>query len=196
MSIRIKTRQNSKRKTTITRTFRIKDEWDLVLHEEAERQKISVNVLIDKILRRYCLFGRFTDRINILNFSNRTVKELIKFITAEKLAEEGKKLGSLDAIDFFNSLGYPTKYDTFVYLVTEHFGNPNHNRWFQCFHHKMPNQDLFHLQHNLGRKWSVFLDSYLRSLLRTINKTKIDSRIYDFAVTLKIKRPQIDMRKF
>ena len=140
------------------------------------------------MLCRYALFDRFTDRINFLNLSNRIIKELIHFVPDDKLAKEGERLGSLDAVDFFNSLGYPLEYETFVYLVTEHFGSAKHSRWFQCFHHKMQNHDLFHLQHNLGRKWSVFVDSYLRAILKTIFKTKVDSRIYVFAVTLKISR--------
>ena len=70
-----KTRKLSKRKKTITRTFRIKDDYDLILHEEAKRQNISVNVLMDKIIRRFVLFDRFKDRINIINLPNRTFKE-------------------------------------------------------------------------------------------------------------------------
>lgn len=189
--MRVRVSQYKKSKKTITRTFRIKDEWDLILHDEAERQNVSVNVLMDKILCHYALFDRFTDRIDIINLSNRSVRELIQFIPDNRLAEEGEKLGSLDAVDFFNSLGYPTEYETFVYLVTEHFGSPKYTRWFQCFHHKMSNHDLFHLQHNLGRKWSVFVDNYLRAILKPIIKTKVDSRIYDFAVTLKISRLKI-----
>lgn len=189
LPIRVNERRNNKRKKTITRTFRIKDEWDLILHEESERQNVSVNVLIDKILHRYVLFDRFTDRIDLLNLSNRTFKELIQFVPEDRLVIMGEKFGSLDAVDFFNSLGYPLEYDTFVYLITEHFGNPKYTRWFQCFHHKHQNQDLFHLQHNLGRKWSIFVDNYLRAILKTIIKTKVDSKIYDFAVTLKISHP-------
>jgi predicted DNA-binding protein YlxM (UPF0122 family) len=193
--IRIKTRNYSKRKKTITRTFRIKDDWDIILHEEAERQNISVNALIDKILRRFALFDRYTDRLNILNLPNRTFKEIIQFIPEEKLTEEGQKHGSLDAVDFFNSLGYPRDYNTFTYLITEHFGSPKFARWFQCFHHPLETQDLFHLQHNLGRKWSIFLNSYLRTILKTITNTKVESQIYDYAVTLKVSRPQITERK-
>ncbi|MHA2325293.1 MAG: hypothetical protein ACXACB_07835, partial [Promethearchaeota archaeon] len=97
--------------------------------------------------------------------------------------------------DFFSSIGYPRDYDTFTYLIREHFGSTKFARWFQCFHHPMESQDLFHLQHNLGRKWSIFVDNYLRTLLKTIINTKVDSKIYDFAVTLKISRPQIMERK-
>ena len=184
--IREKIREINKRKKTTTRTFRIKDDWDLILLEEAERQNISVNLLIDKILCRYALFDRFTDRMDFLNVSAKTFKELIQFLPDDKIAEKGEKCGAIDAVDFFNSIGYPHKYDTFVYLITEHFGNPKYTRWFQCFHHKLQNQDLFHLQHNLGRKWSVFVDNYLRAILKTIIKTNVESQIYDFAVTLKI----------
>ena len=185
-SIREKLQESNKRKKTTTRTFRIKDKWDLILLEEAERQNISVNLLIDKILRRYALFDRFTDRIDVINLSASTFKELIQFLPDDRLAKKGEKCGSLDAVEFFNSIGYPHKYETFVYLITEHFGSPKYTRWFQCFHHKLPNHDLFHLQHNLGRKWSVFVDNYLRAILKTIIKTKVESQIYDFAVTLKI----------
>ncbi|MHA2407706.1 MAG: hypothetical protein ACXACA_04995, partial [Candidatus Ranarchaeia archaeon] len=112
------------------------------------------------------------------------------------LAKEGERCGSLDAVDFFNSIGYPRDYNTFAYLIREHFGNTKFARWFQCFHHPKENQDLFHLQHNLGRKWSIFVDNYLKTLLKTIINTKVESRIYDFAVTLKITRPQINSRRF
>jgi hypothetical protein len=146
--------------------------------------------LIDKILRRYALFDRYTDRLDILNLPNRTFREIIKFMPDERLSEEGEKYGSLDAVDFFNSLGYPRDYGTFVYLITEYFGSATFARWFQCFHHPLESQDLFHLQHNLGRKWSVFVESYLRTILKTITNTKVESRIYDYAVTLKVSRPQ------
>jgi predicted DNA-binding protein YlxM (UPF0122 family) len=181
----------SNRKKTITRTFRIKDDWDMILSEEAERQNISVNALIDKILRSYALFNRYADRLKILNLPDRILRAAIQFLPDERVVEEAENFGNLDAVDFFHSLGYPREYETFVYLVREHFGGPEFARWYQCFHHSMETQDLFHLQHTLGRKWSVFVDTYLRTILKTITNTKVESRIYDYAVTLKVSRPQI-----
>ena len=190
-----RTRKLSKRKKTITRTFRIKDDYDLILHEEAKRQNISVNVLMDKIIRRFVLFDRFKDRINVINLPNRTFKEIFQHVPEDQLSKQGEKFGSLDAIDFFSSLGYPRNYDTFIYLISEHFGSPKFARWFQCFHHTLESQDLFHLQHNLGRKWSIFIDQYLRTILKKIVNTKVDSKIYDFAVTLKVSRPKTPLKK-
>ena len=182
-------RSFDEKKKTITRTFRINEAWDLILDEEAERQKMSINALVNKILRRFALFDRYTDRIGILRLPSRSFAEMIKAIPQEELAELGEKYGSLDAVDFFSSMGYPSEYETFVYLVKEHFGNPKFAGWFQCFYHSMESHDLFHLQHNLGRKWSVFVDSYLCELLKTVTSTKAESKIYEYAVTIKVSRP-------
>jgi hypothetical protein len=114
---------------------------------------------------------------------------IIQFLPDNRVAEEAENLGTLDAVDFFNSLGYPREYETFTYLIKEHFGSHKFARWFQCFHHSIETQDLFHLQHNLGRKWSVFVDNYLRTILKTITNTKVESRTYEYAVTLKVSRP-------
>lgn len=189
VAIKVKRRNYGKRKKTITRTFRIKDDWDIILHEEAERQNISVNALIDKILRHFALYHRYTDRLHVLNLPDRILKRIIQFLPDERIAEEAEKLASLDALDFFNSLGYPQNYETFVYLIIEHFGSPEFARWFQCFHHSMETHDLFHLQHDLGRKWSVFVENYLKTILKKTSNTKVESRVYQYAVTLKVSRP-------
>ena len=183
-----KQHKSNKRKKTITRTFRIKDDWDIILHEEAERQNISVNALIDKILRRFALYDRYADRLNVLNLPNRILREIIQFLPDERISEEAERLASFDVVDFFNSLGYPQDYETFKYLIIEHFGSPEFARWFQCFYHSLETQDLFHLQHNLGRKWSIFVDNYLRTILRNTTDSKVKSRVYEYAVTLRVSR--------
>ena len=185
----MKTRNYGKSKKTITRTFRIKDYWDLILQEEAERQNISSNALMDKILRRFALYDRYANRLNILDLPSRILKTIIEFLPDERVVEEAENFGALDAVDFLNSMGYAREYETFKYLVKEHFGSSEFARWFQCFHHQTETQDLFHLQHNLGLKWSLFVDNYLRTILKTIINTQVESRIYKYAVTLKVSRP-------
>ena len=139
-----------KRKKTITRTFRIRNEWDSVLQEEAARQGVSVNVLLNKLLRKYSLYSRWTSRNNAVSFPQLTLREILKTVQVESLAEAGTKSGALDAINIVNSMGLALNYESFVYLITEHLGGPNFARWFQCFHHTQGNKDIFHLQHDLG----------------------------------------------
>jgi hypothetical protein len=178
-------------KKTITRTFRIKNEYNLILQQEADRRNISTNHLMDKILREFTLFGRFSDRMDFLNLPNRTFKEIFKHVPAEVLSKKAKELATFDGIDFFNLLGYPKDYQTFTHLIREHFGSSNYFKWFQCFYRQKGIYDVFHLQHHNGRKWSIFIDQYLRTILNLIIKTRVESRIYDYAITLKISKPKI-----
>ena len=150
------------RKKTITRTFRIRKEWDSVLQEEAARQGISVNVLLNRLLRKYSLYSRWSNRNNDTSFPRQTLREILKTVQVESLAEAGTKSGALDAINIVNSMGLTLNYESFVYVMTEHLGGPNFARWFQCFHHTQGNKDIFHLQHDLGPEWSIFLEKYIR----------------------------------
>jgi len=179
-----------KRKKTITRTFRIRQEWDSVLQEEAARQGVSVNVLLNKLLRKYSLYSRWTDRNNAVSFPQRTLREILKTVQVESLAEAGTKSGALDAINIVNSMGLTLNYESFVYLITEHLGGPHFARWFQCFHHTQGNKDIFHLQHDLGPKWSVFLEKYILAFLKSITDTEATTRVYDYAITLNVTRPK------
>ena len=178
------------RKKTITRTFRIRNEWDNVLQEEAAKQGVSVNVLLNKLLRKYSLYSRWSDRKNDASFPRQTLQELLKTVQVESLAEAGTKCGALDAINIVNSMGLPLDYESFIYLVTEHLGGPHFARWFQCFYHTQGNKDIFHLQHDLGPEWSVFLEKYILSFLRSITDTEATTRVYDYAITLNVTRPK------
>jgi hypothetical protein len=171
---------------TITRTFRIREEWDDVLREEAERQGVSVNVLVNKILRRYTLFTRWTDKGGVMSFTPLVFRRVLEELSDESLARAGTASGSSDVLDIINMLGRPVNYDSFVYLLSEYLGGSDFCRWFTCFHHIQRDEDVFHLQHNLGRGWSVYLENYLLSSLKPLIKGDAESKIYDFAVNLKV----------
>jgi hypothetical protein len=179
-----------KRKRTITRTFRIRQEWDNVLQAEATRQGVSVNVLVNKILRKYSLYSRWNDRNSDASLPKRTLREILNASQIEELAEAGNRAGALDAINIVNSMGLTMSYDSFVYLVTEHLGGPNFARWFHCFHHTKGNKELFHLQHDFGHGWSVFLEKFILSFLQSMTDIEAKTRIYDYAVTLEVTRPK------
>ena len=179
-----------KRKKTITRTFRIRQEWDSVLQEEATRQGVSVNVLVNKIFRKYALYSRWNDRNNDTSLPKRTLREILSTCKVEELAEAGTRSGALDAMNLVNAMGLKMNYDSFVYLVTEQLGGPQFARWFQCFYHQQGNMDLFHIQHDFGHGWSVFLENFLLSFLRSMTGMDGKSRVYDYAVTLEVTRPK------
>jgi len=175
---------------TITRTFRIRQEWDDVLQKEAVRQGVSVNVLLNKILRKFSLYSRWTERNDEISLPQRTLREILNAIQVESLAKAGSMSGTLDVINIINTMGLVMDYDSFVYLMTEHFGGPHFARWFSCFYHTQGNKDIFHLQHDLGHGWSVYLERYILSCLQSMTDTDVKTKVYDYAVTFEVTRPR------
>jgi hypothetical protein len=186
----LRSSNSNKRKKTITRTFRLRQQWDATLQDEASRQGVSVNVLLNKILRKYSLYSRWNERNNDVTLSQPTLREILGTTQEEQLAKIGAETGTLDAINLVNAMGMPMEYDTFVYLITEHLGGPDFARLFHCFHHTHGNNDIFHLQHDLGPKWSIFLGKYVTSVLRTITDAEAKTRTYDYAITLEVTKPR------
>lgn len=118
------------------------------------------------------------------------MKEILATVQVESLAEAGTRSGALDAINIVNAMGLKMDYDSFVYLITEHLGGPHFARWFHCFHHTQGDKDIFHLQHDFGRGWSVYLEKYLLSFVSSMTDAYTKTRIYDYAITLEITRPK------
>ncbi|MCW4045824.1 MAG: hypothetical protein NWE94_09955 [Candidatus Bathyarchaeota archaeon] len=182
-------RSTGKRQKTVTRTFRIRTAWDELLRDEAEKQGVSVNVLVNLIFRRYALFDRWVRGYNAITLNQQVFRELIDRLSEEKLVSAGEKSGPVDVQNTLDIMGLPSSYDSFTYLVSKHLGGSDCAMWFTCCHHSQDNSDVFHLQHNFGRGWSIFLQSYFLSYLKNL-KVNCETKIYDFAVNLKVNRPR------
>ena len=111
------------RSQTITRTFRIQREWNNVLEEDAERQGISVNVLVNKILRRYSLFTRWADSAGFQSFSPQMFQRILEELSEDNLARVGATVGATDVIDILNMMGRPLTYESFAELLVEYLAS-------------------------------------------------------------------------
>jgi len=177
-----------KRKRTVTRTFRISKEWDEVLQKEAEEQGVSVNVLMNKILRRYALFERWADKYEVLHIMPRTLERILEVASEEGLAEAGRVEGSVRPIDSLTMMGRRASVESLISLVTEFYGGTDFARWFHCDYHPELGSDVFHLRHRLGNKWSIFIKNYLTAMFESLLKTKVESKAMDQAVTITLER--------
>jgi len=186
--------KKSQKNKTITRTFRINWQWDKILMEEAEKQGISTSSLLNQILKKFSLYSRWTQRVNSINLSKHMLQKILGLVQIESLAEAGVKSGTLDPINIINTIGLANDYDSFVYLLTEYFGGPYFAMWFSCFHHKEENKDIFHLQHDLGYGWSVYLEKYFQSFLKSMFDMNVKTKIYEYALTLEVTHPKTKLQ--
>lgn len=179
---------SDKRQKTVTRTIRIRAEWDEILRKDAEKRGVSVNVLINLILRRYANFDRLCRDRDVICLSKRAFREVIQGMPLEHLTLAGENTGSKDIQNIIDMLGLPSNYDSFAYLVANHYGGPDCAMWFNCYRHHQQKHDFLHLQHSLGREWSVYLEKYFLSYLKTIG-IDCETSIYDYAVNIRVRQP-------
>ena len=171
---------------TVTRTFRIREEWNNILSEEAERQGISVNVLVNLIFRRYALFDRWTRDHKVISLTHDSFREIIRGIPTVKIAKTGEFRGTPAVQSIIDVMGLPANYESFVFLITNFFGG-GYALWFSCHCHLRENRDIFHLQHDFGREWSIFLQNYFGSYLKTL-KIEYETKVYDYALNITVHR--------
>ena len=139
------------------------------------------------ILRRYANFDRLCRYDTSISMSKLGFGQLIENLPSDHLAKAGELTGPKDIQNIIDMLGLPSNYDSVTYLLEKHYGGPNCAMWFNCFRHLQQKKEFFHLQHRLGRNWSIYLEKYFLSYLNTLG-VKCDTRIYDYAINFKILR--------
>ncbi len=168
----------------ITRTFRVEKVWDEVLNEEAERQGISVSALLNLIVRRYVFVQRFFDRDQSLIVEYSILDPMLDKLSEETIVEAAKIAGSLLPGDAMLQRGLPLNFKSIVFFIGEMCGR--YGNWYKCEHYVTDGENMFYLRHDIDRKWSVYISSYLSSMFKSILDIDTDPEIREDSVTIHI----------
>src|SRR5207245_11462628 len=83
---------------TVAKSFRVNEKALGALQEEAARQSVSVNTLVNQLLLDYSEFGRFLQRVNALRLSRKTFGEILRMASEDSLAKAGAAAGKRAAV--------------------------------------------------------------------------------------------------
>jgi hypothetical protein len=175
---------NKKRKT-IGRSFRINEEWLNVLNEEAERQGLSVNSVLNRLLQQYA-YLRYMLRFGAITLTREGFASLLKCCPDNELKEKGRTAGSKITKDLLLTMGVPPTYDFTVFLVKKLLSD--FAGWFECDHHIKRDKEILHLRHDLGMKWSIYLSEVASGTFNALLKKEVQVEITDTSVTLTINK--------
>lgn len=78
---------------TVAKSFRVNEKALVALQEEAKRQSISVNTLVNQLLLDYSEFGRFLQRFNALKMSRKTFEEILNVVPDDSLVKAAQTAG-------------------------------------------------------------------------------------------------------
>ena len=173
---------------TIGRSFRINEQYFNTLNEEAERAGISSNALINKILQDYCEYHRYFKRFGAISISQKEFSRIVEACPKEALLDIAKKAGSVVAPDIFRSRGLRFDNEDSTFYVTTILAE--YANWFRCEHYFVNDKEYFHLRHDLGEKWSIYIGEALSVLFESCCKKRVKKEFLDGAVTLEIPLSQ------
>jgi len=151
---------------TVTRTIRINEAYDDVLKYESERHGVSVNTLVDQVLRRYAHSYRYFEGLSAVTISGKTLERLLSNVPEEKMSELGQTLGEERPKNLLLLRGLPLDYGSVIWYLTELLGDTSN--WYRATYHRREENDILHLSHGLGPGWSLFLEQYVLALFREV----------------------------
>jgi hypothetical protein len=175
---------NEKRKT-VGRSFRIDEEWLNVLNDEAEREGISVNALLNRILQKYS-YIRYMLRYGAITLTRKGFSAILESCSEDKVRENGRNAGSTLVRDLLLTMGVTPSYSFVVLLVKKILSE--FAGWFECDHHVKRDKEILHLRHDLGIKWSIYLSGVASGTFNSILNKEVAIELSDSSVTITIPK--------
>jgi len=174
---------NQKRKTTGF-SLRVDEESLETLRQESTRLGISVNALMNKILKDYCQNWRWAERFGIVYLTRPTLSSIITCCPDESLRLIAKTSGSTGTKDALRTMGITPTYDHITMFLEENVGK--FGNWFDYNQFSRGRTKIIHLRHELGRKWSIFIAEQVSTIFETILGKTVNTELLNNAATLEI----------
>ena len=154
------------------------------MRQEAEKQGISANALVNKILKDYCKHYRWVDRFGMIAITRPTLDSLVSCCPEEKLTEIAKISGSAGSKDALRTMGIAPTYDNLIDFIETNMGK--YGKWFGVTKYTRNRKNILHLHHELGKNWSIFIAHQISTTIETILNKKTSPEISTNSSTIEI----------
>jgi hypothetical protein len=164
-----------------TRTFRIDPTLLGILDSEAEEQGITSSSLINQILKKYALVGRYEEKDEVINISHDAMKLMVEQLTKEELLKVGSKAGSELSSNYFYMMD---KKDVESVISFMNLQLGKYNNWYQL-HSSVENKKYtLLLSHQLEIKWSLWLQGLMETFLKNILNAQVNTEVLNNSVII------------
>jgi hypothetical protein len=162
-------------KRTATMTFRIDEDILNVLKKESGRRDISLNILVNHILKQYVEWDMYASKAGMVPVPKPIVCALFDKMTPQETIELASKVGQSAIHDI--ALFMKGKMDLQSFLS-----------WFEMrmknssieFSHRVVNcTHTYVMKHEFGYNWSLYYKTLLQLMFSQIFGKQIDISIYD-----------------
>jgi len=170
------------KKKTSTITFRIDEENDNKLRKIAEDKKVSLNTLANQILGNYVQLERYMEKFGVLMMSQDAFSSFLAILDEKQIIELASDIGSKEPKEFilFKWKGMNSEFVTdFITMYFEHCG------YGTCDLEKTKGEIAISIHHKLGKNGTIFLKTFLESLIQSTLDISCKTIITEDSVTIR-----------
>jgi hypothetical protein len=153
-----------KRKKTATISFRMDSKYEQLLRIEAEEKKVSLNTLANQIFGERLEWQRYIERFGTIVMSKDAFKLILEFLSEEKVIDLAISIASKAPMEFILFKWKDLNSDNVINFVRMFFG---HCGYGQYDYVKDKGTNKFSIRHELGRKGSLFLTTYIKTVVKS-----------------------------
>ena len=153
---------------TVTATFRIEEDAFKDLQEDAKRQNISVNTLVNQLFLSYSHYDRLMKRFHVMKIPAATFKTILDGSSDEAVLAAAKTSGESIARTFVIA---KTGAFTLQNVLEGFRTSASYINAFEYSEFLAPGKITITLTHSLGRKGSLFLKEWVECQFALIHKS-------------------------
>lgn len=156
--------------TTETSSFRLNKEPFAMLKNEAKKQNLSVNSLVNKIIKRYVEWGVFTPSIQYIPFPTTIIIATLKLLSEKQIRDIGREHAKKHAIENLLLLKNEVSVDAYLEVVKIFCEIAE----FAYSLNEKNDSRAFMARHNQGAKFSILFSQIVISDFEELFGKKID----------------------
>lgn len=157
--------------SSVTRTIRIERDVDDFLRNFGEREGVSVNLLVNKAIRRLVEWDIYAEKFGLVALPTSLIEKMMDHLTDGEAADLGRWVGKNLVPEFI------TFWFKEVSLQALVIGFPRlqskYGRVFEYEEHVHDGRWTIILKHGAGSKWSVYYEELLKTAFHDLLKTEL-----------------------
>jgi hypothetical protein len=152
---------------TATASFRLDESALAAIQEDAKKQSVSVNTLLNQLVLTYANYDRPMKRFHMIKLPASTFRHLLEAATNETVAEAGRSTGKdVPKTYIVSKWGELTVENALNYLKT----TADHTSLFEYSEVIHAGRIGVTLSHDFGAKGSLFLRRYVEAIFEPLGK--------------------------
>jgi hypothetical protein len=171
-------------KKTSTMTFRIDDNVLRILRSESERHQISLNTLINQLLKRFVEWDMYESKVGMIPIAKPIVVELFNKMSKEEISKMALDIGKNAVHDI--SLFMKNKMDLDSFLSW--FETRMNSSLTETNHSIQNGFHVYVLKHELGENWSLYHKIILQSIFNEIFEKTVEIQISNTTIRFKFRQ--------